>query len=411
MVQVQKRWGVDRDEIDPRATQFEHSVRITSRDDVDHFAPGVSECSGGDPGPESGPDDTDPHLASRRSSLSWRWGHRSHRVSRQSDHGGLSSGFDCILATSTESSPSLTAGICAQIFMDRHFDDAGDGAGVPMSDTSQGPGWWLASDGKWYPPQPQEATPAEVVQSVQPSQTAPAPAGAVSPQGPGWWEASDGLWYPPTSQPQNATPAEVVPSAEPSQTTAQAPIGAAGPRGPGWWEASDGAWYPPELHPDYKAADLQAGAPAIVSAIPTRSPMVDKMSPTIWVMLAGGALVIIGSLTTWVTASLGPFSVSGNGISGDGKITLVLAILAIGAVLLELQNARPAFSIATLVLFGLLTILSILEFVHISSESYSTDGITIGASVGFGLYLCLAGSIAGVAAWIIERRRSRQVTT
>ena len=23
-----------------------------------------------------------------------------------------------------------------------------------MSDTSQGPGWWQASDGKWYPPQP-----------------------------------------------------------------------------------------------------------------------------------------------------------------------------------------------------------------------------------------------------------------
>lgn len=23
-----------------------------------------------------------------------------------------------------------------------------------MSDTAQGPGWWLASDGKWYPPQP-----------------------------------------------------------------------------------------------------------------------------------------------------------------------------------------------------------------------------------------------------------------
>lgn len=26
-----------------------------------------------------------------------------------------------------------------------------------MSDTSQGPGWWLASDGKWYPPQPAPA--------------------------------------------------------------------------------------------------------------------------------------------------------------------------------------------------------------------------------------------------------------
>ena len=25
---------------------------------------------------------------------------------------------------------------------------------IVMSDTSQGPGWWLASDGRWYPPQP-----------------------------------------------------------------------------------------------------------------------------------------------------------------------------------------------------------------------------------------------------------------
>ncbi len=29
-----------------------------------------------------------------------------------------------------------------------------------MSDTSQGPGWWIASDGKWYPPQPDQTPPA-----------------------------------------------------------------------------------------------------------------------------------------------------------------------------------------------------------------------------------------------------------
>jgi len=28
-----------------------------------------------------------------------------------------------------------------------------------MSDTSQGPGWWLASDGKWYPPESHPAPP------------------------------------------------------------------------------------------------------------------------------------------------------------------------------------------------------------------------------------------------------------
>ena len=29
-----------------------------------------------------------------------------------------------------------------------------------MSDFSQGPGWWLASDGKWYPPQGEATAPA-----------------------------------------------------------------------------------------------------------------------------------------------------------------------------------------------------------------------------------------------------------
>ncbi len=46
-----------------------------------------------------------------------------------------------------------------------------------MSDVSQGPGWWQASDGKWYPP-----------------------ADADRPA-PGWWLASDGNWYPPEAAP------------------------------------------------------------------------------------------------------------------------------------------------------------------------------------------------------------------
>jgi hypothetical protein len=287
-----------------------------------------------------------------------------------------------------------------------------------MSDTSLGPGWWLASDGKWYPPQIEEVTPAEVVQSVQPSQTAPAPAGASSSQGAGWWQATDGFWYPPTPQPQKATPrpqeatpAEIVPPEQPIQTTAaasqltaQTPAGAASPQGAGSWQATDGLWYPPHLHPDYQATDTRPSPPLSASVVPTRSQILNQMTPATWVMLAGGALVIVGSVTTWVTASIGIFSVSENGISGDGKITLILAILAIGAVLLRLQTKKSGFFAATLVLFGLLAILSVIEFFHISATSYSSGGITIDATVGFGLYLCLAGSIAGVAAWIIQRR-------
>ena len=35
-----------------------------------------------------------------------------------------------------------------------------------MSDTSQGPGWWLASDGKWYSPEQAAGIPPDTVQTV-----------------------------------------------------------------------------------------------------------------------------------------------------------------------------------------------------------------------------------------------------
>jgi hypothetical protein len=60
-----------------------------------------------------------------------------------------------------------------------------------MSDKSQGPGWWQASDDKWYPPAERPAD---------------------------WWLASDGKWYPPQSVTplranQQVMPAKQVPVA------------------------------------------------------------------------------------------------------------------------------------------------------------------------------------------------------
>jgi len=51
-----------------------------------------------------------------------------------------------------------------------------------MSDTSQGPGWWIASDGKWYPPeQAAGAAPTQpVIPPPVPPQYTPAP-GATTP--------------------------------------------------------------------------------------------------------------------------------------------------------------------------------------------------------------------------------------
>jgi uncharacterized membrane protein YhaH (DUF805 family) len=60
-----------------------------------------------------------------------------------------------------------------------------------VSDTQAGPDWWLASDGKWYPPTSRPA-------STQPA-IGPGPYDA--PPAPDWWLASDGKWYPPSSRP------------------------------------------------------------------------------------------------------------------------------------------------------------------------------------------------------------------
>lgn len=50
-----------------------------------------------------------------------------------------------------------------------------------MSDTSQGEGWWRASDDKWYPPQEASppSPPAQTIPSPQSAPPAPAPAGGV----------------------------------------------------------------------------------------------------------------------------------------------------------------------------------------------------------------------------------------
>lgn len=63
-----------------------------------------------------------------------------------------------------------------------------------MSDASQGPGWWIASDGRWYPP---ENLPLPAFRSQAPR----------SPGPPGSWLASNGQWYQPEMHP--SAPAQI----------------------------------------------------------------------------------------------------------------------------------------------------------------------------------------------------------
>jgi hypothetical protein len=54
-----------------------------------------------------------------------------------------------------------------------------------MSDTAQGAGWWLASDGKWYPP--------ELHPNYTPPPSAPTPPTPTTPTAPGVGSEPPGL--------------------------------------------------------------------------------------------------------------------------------------------------------------------------------------------------------------------------
>src|SRR3954452_13173328 len=55
-----------------------------------------------------------------------------------------------------------------------------------MSDATQGPGWWQATDGKWYPPEqhPDLGNPTEPVESVAPTEAVPPTAPPAPPAPP-----------------------------------------------------------------------------------------------------------------------------------------------------------------------------------------------------------------------------------
>jgi hypothetical protein len=55
--------------------------------------------------------------------------------------------------------------------------------GHGMSDTAQGPGWWLASDGKWYPPEMWTGPPSAGPAGMAPAQPSPAYGPAASGAG------------------------------------------------------------------------------------------------------------------------------------------------------------------------------------------------------------------------------------
>ncbi len=113
-----------------------------------------------------------------------------------------------------------------------------------MSDQSQGDGWWLASDGKWYPPAPTDSPPPARPDSAPPASPDPVPVAAAPTPAP---SADEAL----------ASGSVAAPGEGPTEVAAP---------GPGWWLASDGQWYPPQPTAEAAPASTAEAAPAPTAA-------------------------------------------------------------------------------------------------------------------------------------------------
>jgi hypothetical protein len=110
---------------------------------------------------------------------------------------------------------------------------------------------------------------------------------------------------------------------------------------------------------------------------------------TLWVALIAAVVMAIGTLMPW--ASVLFVTLSGTD-TGDGKLTLVLALLAGGFILLTLKWAW-AYLVAAALAVGALAV-SLYDAIHLKTEHADVFGAKLTPSLGSGLILdVIAGCV------------------
>lgn len=103
-------------------------------------------------------------------------------------------------------------------------------------------------------------------------------------------------------------------------------------------------------------------------------------------------LAAIGSLLPWVKASAFGITVTASGWEKDGKVTIVLAVLALVFFVVGISaRARWPF-IVGLVISLIVSAVIIIDILDVASASM--------ASVGIGMFLVAAGGIVGIVSGI-----------
>ncbi len=101
-----------------------------------------------------------------------------------------------------------------------------------------------------------------------------------------------------------------------------------------------------------------------------------------------GLLTVIFAFLPWASASLGPVSISEAGTSGDGIITLIMGIFAMGGAALAMVRRRFGWGVV-IVMGAIVALVGIIDLAEV--------GGTEGVSVGAGLVLTFICGLALIA--------------
>ena len=113
------------------------------------------------------------------------------------------------------------------------------------------------------------------------------------------------------------------------------------------------------------------------------------------VALIAAAVAIVGSFGPWATTSVGPFSVTTNGMDGDGIITLVGA----GAALVLIVFRKYIASAVLAAIAGVVGVIDLIDLSRIADEGFDDVSVT----AGWGIWMVVIGGlgcfVASLVAW------------
>ena len=130
-------------------------------------------------------------------------------------------------------------------------------------------------------------------------------------------------------------------------------------------------------------------APVPAPVAPTRA--LHSIDSRVAVVLLGAVLMAVGSIGPWITAFGGLLSVAGT--NGDGKITLVCALIVAAATI----SASAGHSLGVLAMIAAVVGLGVgvYDLSHLANITGQADGL---AQTGWGLYaVVVGGGLAAVA--------------